>query len=70
MHVLFHWETPHTIPAEISEEALKAAVNFFDVAIRRNIQENVERIHQLVLGKHNHEHAFVVREQSLYTYKL
>ena len=31
MHALFHWKTPDTIPAKISDEALKAAVSFVDL---------------------------------------
>ena len=31
MHVLFHWETPGSIPSKISSEALKAAQNFVDL---------------------------------------
>lgn len=31
LHVLFHMDTPTSIPDEISEDALKAAVDFVDV---------------------------------------
>lgn len=31
LHILFNIESPNTIPAEISENALKAAINFTDV---------------------------------------
>ena len=31
LHVLFHMDTPNAIPNEISEDALKAAVDFVDV---------------------------------------
>lgn len=31
LHILFNIESPNTIPAEISKDALKAAINFTDV---------------------------------------
>ena len=58
LHVLFNWETPHNIPDEISDSALKAAVNFVDVCVqhaaylggRGDIQEEAEHLHQTYLG--------------------
>ena len=32
LHVLFHFNNPHCIPPEISEQALKAALDFVEVA--------------------------------------
>lgn len=34
MHVLFHWERPAAIPAQISNEALKAAQCFVEYCIQ------------------------------------
>ena len=31
LHVLFHMDTPNDIPNEVSEDALKAAIDFVDV---------------------------------------
>ena len=33
LHVSFNWETPQNIPEEISDSAMKAAINFVDVSI-------------------------------------
>lgn len=60
LHVLFHWETPHNIPSDISIDALKAAINFVDLSTqhvaflagRGDIGEAVHAIHEMVLGKH------------------
>ena len=59
MHVLFNWENPQDIPDEISLSSLKAAV---DVCMqhaaylggRRDIQEEVEYLHQIQLGNGMH----------------
>ncbi len=59
MHVLFRWETPHSIPENISDDALKAAINFVDLCVqhasflagRGDTQEAVESINQMVLGE-------------------
>ena len=58
-HILFNWENPQNIPDEISDSALKAAINFVDVCIqhaahlagRGELQEEVEALHQIQLGK-------------------
>ena len=35
-HALFHWKTPDTIPAKISDDSLKAAVSFVDLYINQH----------------------------------
>ena len=50
LHVLFNWETPQSIPEEISNSAMKAAINFVDVSIqhaaylagRKDFREEIE----------------------------
>ena len=34
LHVLFHRDTPLNIPENVSEEAVKAAVNFVDLCLQ------------------------------------
>ena len=58
-HILFNWENPQNIADEISDSALKAAINFVYVCIqhaaylggRGELQEEVENLHQIQLGK-------------------
>ena len=58
-HVLFSWETPHSISAEITDEALKAAIDFVEIgtqhaaflAGRDGIQEAIDNIKEMVTGK-------------------
>ena len=58
MHVLFHLDTPLTIPSTISEDALKAAQSFVELcnehaaclAGRGDIGEAIENIQQLRRG--------------------
>ena len=61
LHVLFHWETPHSIPNNISADALKAAINFVDLSIRHpahladrgDVEKAIQSTHEsLTLGKH------------------
>jgi pyruvate/oxaloacetate carboxyltransferase len=59
LHVLFHMDTPSDIPNEISEDALKAAVDFVDVctqhvahiAGRGLISEAVKELQDVQKGK-------------------
>ena len=58
LHVLFNWENPHNIPQEISDSAIKAAINFVDVSIqhaaylagRGELKEEVENLQRIQLG--------------------
>ena len=58
MHVLFHLETPLSIPETISEQALKAAQEFVEVCNqhvfflsgRGDITEAIENLQQLQKG--------------------
>ena len=58
MHVLFHLDTPLTIPSTISEDALKTAQSFVELcnehaaclAGRGDIREAIENIQQLRRG--------------------
>jgi hypothetical protein len=58
-HVFFHWESPHNIPNEISDTALKAAIDFVQtctqhaayLAGREGIQEAIDSIKEMVIGK-------------------
>ena len=58
MHVLFHMDTPIAIPPTISEEALKAALNFVELcnqhaaflAGRGEITDAIESIHNIEKG--------------------
>ena len=59
MQVLFHCENPHNIPNDITDEALKASINFVEVCIqhaaylagRPEIEEAVESIQKMLLGR-------------------
>ena len=58
LHVLFNWENPQSIPDEVSESAMKAAINLVDVSIqhaaylagRGELQEEIDRLQQIQLG--------------------
>ena len=51
MHVLFHLDTPLTIPSTISEDALKAAQSFVELCNEHaDIGEAIENIQQLRIG--------------------
>lgn len=61
LHVLFHWETPHSIPSNISVDALKGAINFVDLSVqhaaylagRGDVEKAIRSTHEsLALGKH------------------
>ena len=58
MQVLFHWENPHNIPNDITDEALKASINFVEVCIQHTAYlaerpeiEAVESIQKMLLGR-------------------
>ena len=61
LHVLFHMDTPQTIPQEISSEALTSARNFVDVcnqhvaylAGRGVISEAIEGLQKVRKGECN-----------------
>ena len=38
LHVLFNWETPQSIPEEMSDFAMKASINFVDVSVQHAAQ--------------------------------
>ena len=52
LHVLFNWEAPQSIPLEISDFAMKAAINFVDVSVqhatylagRRDLREEIDSL--------------------------
>ena len=56
MHVLFNWETPHNISSVISDEAMKAAIEFVEICNQHvnyftgkdNITDEIEKISQLM----------------------
>ncbi len=58
MHVLFHWEKPQDIPVTISDNALKASIDFVDVCIqhaaylagRGEMNEAVESVQKMLSG--------------------
>ena len=58
LHVLFHLDTPLSIPDNISEAALRAAVNFVEVCVqhaayiagRGNISESIEALEEVHKG--------------------
>ena len=66
LQVLFDWENPQNIPDEISDAALKAAINFVDVCVqhaaylggRGELLEEIEHIHQIQLGNVTHDIGF------------
>ena len=59
LHVLVNWESPQSIPDEISDAAMKAAINVVDVCIqhsaylagRGDLQDEIENLQQIQLGK-------------------
>jgi len=71
MHVLFHMETPLSIPDTISEDALKAAQNFVEVcnqyaaylAGRGEISAAIQSIHNIEKGVHVHLYVTIKRTQ-------
>ena len=61
LHVLLHWETPHSISSNISVDALKAAINFVHLSIqhaaylagRGDVEKAIQSTHKsLILSKH------------------
>lgn len=58
MHVMFHMYTPQAIPQEISEDAIKAALNFVEVCNQRlaflsgrgKIEEAIDAIVEIQKG--------------------
>ena len=58
LQVLFNWETPQSIPEEILDTAMKAAINFVGVSIqhaaylagRKDLQEEIGSLQQVQLG--------------------
>lgn len=63
MHVLFHLDTPTSIPTEITELAVRAADCFVDICVqqaaylggRGELQEAVAEIHQGWSCMHTHK---------------
>lgn len=52
IHVLFHYDNPHSIPSTITSDAIKAAIKFVDICIqhvlyvlgRKDIKDEVDDI--------------------------
>ena len=59
IHVLFHYDKPHTVPSTISSNAIKASIKFVDTCIqhvlyvlgRKDVKEEVDEIHQKLQSK-------------------
>ena len=55
LHVLFNWENPQSIPDEISDSAMKAAINVVDVCIQHSAylagKGDLQDDQQIQLGK-------------------
>ena len=62
LHVFFHLDTPHSIPTEIKDNAVVAAIDFVELCIqhavyitgRGKIQDEVESIHLALQGIHTY----------------
>ena len=64
IHVLFLWETPHSVSTDISSVAVKAAINFVDTCLqhvvyligKKDIQEEIDEFSQTLHRKYRCSH--------------